>query len=49
MSRLRLPAARFCGTPRTEVAEAQYDQDIAAFKLEIKDLEAEASHASDAA
>lgn len=34
---------------RTEVAEAQYDHDIAALTSEIKDLEAEASHASDAA
>jgi uncharacterized membrane protein len=31
---------------RTEVAEAQFDHDIAAFKSEIKDLESEASHAS---
>ena len=34
---------------RTEVAEAQYDHDIAALKSEIKDLEAEASHATGAA
>jgi uncharacterized membrane protein len=34
---------------RTEVAEAQFDHDIAAFKSEIKELESEASHASDAA
>lgn len=34
---------------RTEVAEAQFDHDIAAFKLEIKELESEASHASGAA
>ena len=34
---------------RTEVAEAQYDHDIAALKSEIKDLEAEGSHASGAA
>ncbi|MBP6765436.1 MAG: DUF1269 domain-containing protein, partial [Rubrivivax sp.] len=31
---------------RTEVAEAQFDHDIAAFKAEIKELESEASHAS---
>ena len=31
---------------RTEVAEAQFDHDIAAFKSEIKELESEASHAS---
>jgi uncharacterized membrane protein len=30
---------------RTEVAEAQFDHDIAAFKSEIKELESEASHA----
>jgi uncharacterized membrane protein len=34
---------------RIEVAEAQFDHDIAAFKSEIKDLESEASHASGAA
>ncbi|MEY8689946.1 MAG: DUF1269 domain-containing protein, partial [Leptothrix sp. (in: b-proteobacteria)] len=34
---------------RTEVAEAQFDHDIAAFKSEIKALESEASHASGAA
>lgn len=34
---------------RTEVAEAQFDHDIAAFKSEIQDLESEASHASGAA
>ena len=34
---------------RTEVAEVQFDQDIAALKSEIKELEAEASHASGAA
>ena len=34
---------------RTEVAEAQFDHDIAAFKSEIKDLESEASRASGAA
>lgn len=34
---------------RTEVAEAQFDHDIAAFKAEIKALESEASHASGAA
>jgi uncharacterized membrane protein len=34
---------------RTEVAEAQFDHDIAAFKSEIKDLESEASHATGAA
>lgn len=34
---------------RTEVEEAQFDHDIVAFKSEIKELEAEASHASDAA
>jgi hypothetical protein len=34
---------------RTEVAEAQFDHDIAAFKSEIKELETEASHASGAA
>jgi uncharacterized membrane protein len=33
---------------RTEVAEAQYDHDIVAFKSEIRELEAEASHASGA-
>lgn len=33
---------------RTEVAEAQFDHDIAAFKSEIKELESEASHASGA-
>lgn len=31
---------------RAEVAEAQFDHDIAAFKAEIRDLESEASHAS---
>jgi uncharacterized membrane protein len=31
---------------RTEVAEAQFDHDIVAFKSEVKELEAEASHAS---
>lgn len=31
---------------RTEVAEAQFDHDIAAFKSEIRELETEASHAS---
>jgi uncharacterized membrane protein len=31
---------------RTEVAEAQLDHDIVAFKSEVKELEAEASHAS---
>ena len=34
---------------RSEIAEAQFDHDIAAFKTEIKELEAEASHAGDAA
>lgn len=34
---------------RSEVAEAQFDHDIAAFKSEIKELESEASHASGAA
>jgi uncharacterized membrane protein len=34
---------------RTEVAEAQFDHDIAAFKSEIQELEAEASHATGAA
>ena len=34
---------------RTEVAEAQFDHDIAAFKSEIKELESETSHASGAA
>jgi uncharacterized membrane protein len=34
---------------RTEVAEAQFDHDIAAFKSEIRELESEASHASGAA
>ena len=34
---------------RTEVAEAQYDHDIAAFKAEIKELESEAAHAGGAA
>lgn len=34
---------------RTEVAEAQFDHDIAAFKSEIKDLESEASQAGSAA
>lgn len=31
---------------RSEVAEAQFDHDIAAFKSEIQELESEASHAS---
>jgi uncharacterized membrane protein len=31
---------------RTELAEAQFDHDIVAFKSEVKELEAEASHAS---
>jgi uncharacterized membrane protein len=31
---------------RTEVTEAQFDHDIAAFKAEIKELESEASHAT---
>ena len=34
---------------RTEVAEAQFGHDIAAFQAEIKELESEASHASGAA
>lgn len=34
---------------RSEVAEAQFDHDIAAFRAEIKELESEASHASGAA
>ncbi len=34
---------------RSEMAEAQFDHDIEAFKAEIKELEAEASHASSAA
>jgi uncharacterized membrane protein len=34
---------------RSEVAEAQFDHDIAAFKAEIKELEAEASQAGGAA
>lgn len=34
---------------RSEVAEAQFDHDIAAFKAEIEELESEASHASGAA
>ena len=33
---------------RSELAEAQFDHDIAAFKSEIKELESEASHASGA-
>jgi uncharacterized membrane protein len=31
---------------RSEIAEAQFDHDIAAFKAEIKELESETSHAS---
>jgi uncharacterized membrane protein len=34
---------------RTEVAEAEFDRDIASFKAEIKELEAEASRATGAA
>lgn len=34
---------------RSEVAEEQFDHDVAAFKAEIKELESEASHASGAA
>ncbi len=34
---------------RTELEEAQFDHDIAAFKAEIKELDSEASHASGAA
>jgi len=34
---------------RSEVEEAQFDHDIAAFKSEIDELESEASHAGDAA
>jgi Protein of unknown function (DUF1269) len=34
---------------RSEVAESQFDHDIAAFKSEIKELESEALHASGAA
>ena len=34
---------------RNEVAEAQFDHDIAAFKSELEELESEASHASGAA
>ena len=34
---------------RSDVAEAQFDHDITAFKAEVKDLESEASHASGAA
>ncbi len=34
---------------RAEIAEAQFDHDIAAFKSEIKEIESEASHASSAA
>lgn len=33
---------------RSEAVEAQFDHDIAAFKSEIKELEAESAHASDA-
>lgn len=34
---------------RSEVMDAQFDHDIAAFKAEIKELEAEASHAGESA
>lgn len=34
---------------RNEVLEAQFDQDIAALKAELRDLESETEHASDAA
>jgi len=34
---------------RSELAEAQFDRDIAVFKAEIKELESEASHASGSA
>ena len=34
---------------RTEVAEAQFDHDIVAFRSEVKELEAEVSHANGAA
>lgn len=34
---------------RTQVAQAQFDHDIAAFKAEIKELESEVSHASGSA
>ncbi len=48
-SALEAAAGQVFRRTRTEVAEAQFDHDIAAFKAEIKELESEASHASGAA
>lgn len=45
---LEAAGGRVLRRTRSEVAEAQFDHDIAAFKAEIKDLESEASHASGA-
>jgi uncharacterized membrane protein len=45
-SALEAAGGRVFRRARTEVAEAQFDHDIAAFKSEIKELESEASHAS---
>lgn len=48
-SALEAAGGRVLRRTRTEVAEAQFDHDIAAFKSEIKELESEASQASGAA
>ena len=48
-SALEATGGRVLRRTRTEVAEAQWDHDIAAFKSEIKELESEASQAGGAA
>lgn len=48
-SALEAAGGRVLRRTRTEVAEAQFDHDVAAFKSEIEELESEASHASDVA
>ncbi|MEO8300032.1 MAG: DUF1269 domain-containing protein [Burkholderiales bacterium] len=46
---LEAAGGRVLRRTRSEVAEAQFDHDIVAFKAEVKELESEASHASGAA
>ena len=46
---LEAAGGRLLRRSRAEVAEDQFDHDIATFKAEIKELESEASHASGAA
>lgn len=48
-SALEVAGGRVMRRSRNEVAEAQFDHDIAAFKAEITDLESEVTHASGAA